>query len=354
MTTIIENKDLNLKLMCKMLFENMGYNTHYEIQLRNKSYINSYKTHDVSDIDVYGYKFNSDLSFSTVGAECKSGETNALEELFKFHGIVDYYKIDQGYLIKTKIHQNAREIALKNKFRCFTEAEIRRLLLGLEIDVDKRLKIENAKYHKVNNNLKYFKKRNDKIVEYITLDYWNKETWRNIHNVIHRIQAPLNTEIFREGVITIEDKFFFYYLLELFSFLVLKILSEAMNLNYSDVDSAIGTSLYGGAESLNERRRLHDIANHLTKENLNFEPQWHIHFVNISSRFSQHSLAAALIPNLIQDIYQNCFYENKIKINPVILKKYPDLTRKFTQDLMQFLIRNCRVDNTIFEDFMNI
>jgi len=98
MKRIVENKDLSLKLMCKTLFKNMRYNTHYEIKLRNKSYIASYKTHDVSDIDVYGYKFNADLSFISIGAECKSGETNALEDFFKFLGIVDYYNIDKGYL----------------------------------------------------------------------------------------------------------------------------------------------------------------------------------------------------------------------------------------------------------------
>ena len=43
MTKKFENKDLDLKVLCKLLFNKMGYCTHYEMQLRTKSYINHIK-----------------------------------------------------------------------------------------------------------------------------------------------------------------------------------------------------------------------------------------------------------------------------------------------------------------------
>jgi len=354
MKRIVENKDLSLKLMCKTLFKNMRYNTHYEIKLRNKSYIASYKTHDVSDIDVYGYKFNADLSFISIGAECKSGETNALEDFFKFLGIVDYYNIDKGYLIKTKIHQNARQLAADNNFRCFTEAELRKILLGLSVNLDALYKIENGKYYKLNSNLRLYKGKNDKLIDYITLDYWNKENWKNIHNLLHILKSPANTNLFAEKGIAVTEKFIYYYVLELFSLSFLKNLSESMVLNYSDIENAVVNSLYGGAEMLNEKRRLHDLVNQSSKENRAFEPDWQSDFVNLSSRFSQSTFTASKIPQMIQDLYENIFYENKIIINPSLIKQYPDLTRKFVQDLMQFLTKHCSVDKIIFEDFMNL
>jgi len=347
----MENKDLNLKLMCKCLYSKMGYNTHYEIKLRNKSYINTFKSYDVSDIDVYGYSFNSDLSLLTIGAECKSGETNALDEFFKFLGISNYYKLNKAYLIKTKIHQNARQIALANNFICLTEVEIRKMLLGFEIDVDKIIKVENAKYQKQKKYFELYKKKNEKLTDYLQLDYWNKENWRNIHNIIHILKLSVSQpEMFSE--VTLIDKYIFYFATELFSYSILKNSSEAIVLNYADFDSAFVNCLYGGAEALNEKRKIHDAVNIATQENLKFEPEWHSDLINICSRFSQSTNAASLIPKLIQDIYENCFYNDKMKIDPKLLKKYPDLTRKFTQDIMHFLSKTCGLDNKMFEDFM--
>ena len=280
--------------MCKCLYSKMGYSTHYEIKLRNKSYINSFKSHDISDIDVYGYSFNSDLSLLTIGAECKSGETNALDEFYKFLGISKYYNLNKAYLLKTKIHQNARQIALENNFICLTEVELRKMLLGFEIDVDKILKIENARYQKQVKYFELLKKKNEKLADYLQLDYWNKENWRNIHNIIHILkQSPSQQEMFIE--VTLLDKYIFYLATELFAYSILKNSSEAIVLNYADFDSAFVNCLYGGAEALNEKRRIHDAVNIATQENLRFEPEWQADLVNICSRISQSTYSASLI-----------------------------------------------------------
>lgn len=350
----IENKDLDLKLMCKELYKQMGFSTQYEVQLRTKSYITSFKTHDISDIDVYGYKFNADLSFFSIGSECKSGEASALEELFKFLGVCDYYNLDRGYLIKSKIHQNARQVAIKNGIRCLTESELRQLLLGFGIDVEKLLNIENAKYSRLNGNLKSFKSLNEKLIDYINLDFWNKENWRNIHNIIHLLSHPQSSEIFKDRIINAGNKQVYYYILELFSFSILKNISESIVLNYSDIKSSIINSLYGGAESLNEKRKIHDLVSQATNSKDNFEPSWHYDLVHICSRFAESTNAASKIPELLQNLVENSFYETKISIKDEQLKGYPDLTRKFIQDIMQFFIKHCNLDKTVFEDFMKL
>lgn len=353
-TKIIVNKDLDLKLMCKMLFHKMGFCTHFEVQLRNKSYINSFKTHDISDIDVYGYKFNSDLSFFSIGSECKSGESGALEELFKFLGIVNYYELDRGYLIKNKIHQNARQVAIKNKIRCLTESEIRQILLGLDIDVEKQLKIENAKYYKYTKYCKYFKSKNEKLIDYVTLDYWNRENWKNIHNLIHLLSLNTTSELFVNSEWRISEKLIHYSVLELFSLAVIRNIGDSMIMNYSDIQSSITNSLYGGAESLNERRKIHDLVSQATQSDDKFEPVWQSDLVHICSRFSQSTHATSKIPELIQDIISNSFYDGGIRIDKKQLDKYPDLTRKYVQDLIQFLTITCNLEKSIFEEFMKL
>ncbi|MBK3519719.1 hypothetical protein [Carboxylicivirga marina] len=348
------NKDHSLKLLCKELYKQMGFCTHYEVLLRTKSYISSYKTHDISDIDVLGYKFNSDLSLFKIGSECKSGESSALEELFKFLGVFDYYKLDRGYLIKSKIHQNAREVAIKNGIRCFTEAEIRQLLLGFGIDIEKKLSIENAKYLKLTRSLASFKEKNDKLIEYLKFDFWNKEDWKNIHNIIHLFSNPSSNLLFKDQEVKSSEKQVFYHTLELFSYSLLFIIGQSMVLNYSDVKSSINNSLYGGAESLNEKRKIHDLVSQATSNNDSFEPNWHSDLINISTRLSESTYASSKIPEMIQYIIENSFYESKVSIKSEDIKDFPDLTRKFTQDLMHFLTKHCGLEKEIFEDFMKL
>lgn len=332
----------------------MGYNTHYEIKLRNKSYISAYKSHDISDIDVYGYAFNSDLTLNTVGSECKSGDSNALDELYKFLGISKYYKLGKAYLLKTKIHQNARQIALQNAFVCMTEAELRKMLLGLELDVDRQLKIESAKYYKQVKYLNSFKVKNEKLVEYLQLEYWNKENWKNIHNIIHVLKPTLAQVEGPLKDITVVDQYVHYFVAELFSLSILKNCSEAIVSNYSDFDNAFVGCLYGGAEALHEKRKIHDAVNIATQENIKFEPDWQSDLVTICSRFAQSTGAAANVPRLLQDLYENCFYDDKLKVDQKILKKFPDTTRKFTQDIMQLLTKHCGLNEKIFADFMAV
>src|SRR5690606_1513795 len=195
-----------------------------------------------------------DLSLITIGSECKSGETNALDEFYKFLGISNFYKLDKAYLLKTKIHQNARQIALDNGFICLTEVELRKMLLGLEIDVDKAIKIENAKYQRQIKYFELYKRKNEKLTDYLQLDFCNKENWRNIHNLIHILkQHTVLPEMFKES--TLLDKYIMYYLTELFTYTILKNCSEAIILNYADFDSAFVNCMYGGAEALNEKRK---------------------------------------------------------------------------------------------------
>lgn len=339
--------------MCKILFRKMGFNTHYEIKLRNRSYINTLKTHDISDVDVFGYRFNSDLSYFLIGAECKSGDNGALDELYKFLGIAKYYKLDKAYLIKTKIHQNARQIALSNNFICLTEAEIRKMILGFGINIDKELKVEFAKLNKFNKFIDGYKIKNEKLIDYVSLDFWNRESWKSIHNIMHLLKYSNGQQAaFSDAILS--TKFVHYYILELFCYLVLKIISEAVVLNYSDLENAFINCLYGGAEALNEKRRIHDAVNIATRENRKFEPDWQLDITNICSRMAAWTHSTSLIPSLIQDIYENCFFSESIRIDSKIIRKYPDITRKFTQDIIQFLNKHCNLPDDVFIDFMRL
>lgn len=346
------NKDHDLKILCKMFFSELGYATHYEIKLRTKSYIQALKIHDISDVDIYGCNFLPDMTFQSLGAECKSGESNALDELHKFTGIMSYFRIDKGYFIKTKIHQNARQIAEKKNVSCYTEAELRKLLLGLNLDIEKQIKLEQARYTKLYNSIRAQKKTNEKIVDYLTFDYWNKENWRNIHNVIHLLRNQKPSE--QLPGMDIQQRMFCYYVLELFALSVLRNIGEAMIVSFSDINQALKVSLYGGADALSEKQKIYDLVSQALGENKTFSPPWEDDFVNLSSRFSDHTRDSSQIIHLLQKIREDAFYSDKVEIKASLLKNYSDLTRKFVQDLMQFLSNHSCIDIKVFDEFMKI
>lgn len=211
----------------------------------------------------------------------------------------------------------------------------------------------STKYQKQRKYFDLFKNKSEKLTDYLSLDYWNKENWRNIHNLIHILkQSSTQPDIFDQ--VPLADKYMLYYAAELFALAIIKNTSEAIILNYTDFDSAFVNCMYGGAEALNEKRKIHDAVNIATQENTQFEPEWQADLLNICSRISVSTYAASLIPKLIQDLYENCFYNDKMKIESKILKKYPDLTRKFSQDIISFLQRSCGIKEQVFSDFMNV
>ena len=347
-----KNKDLPLKLLCKLLFKEMGYNTYFEVKLRTLSYVESVKTHDISDIDVLGINFLADMSQHLIGSECKSGDSSALDELYKFIGVMGYYKIQKGYLIKSKIHQNARQVSINNNISCFTEPEIRVLLHGLEIDIDKCVKIENAKYNKLTNAIKTAQKIHPKLVSYITYDFWNKDNWRNIHNIIHLLNSNIQQALFDDK--STDQKLFYYYVVELFAMALLKNISLSIAQNYSDVEHALCSFLYGGPEALHEKRKLYDLVGQYINQKESFSPPWESDFINLSSRFAINTKSCSRIVHLLQDVREDCFYAQKVEMKNNVVEKYSDLTRKFTQDIIHFLIKNTSIEESVFEDFMKI
>jgi len=348
------NKDSNLKFMCKALFNQMGFLTYCEVDLRSKSYIQSFKTHDISDIDVLGIKFFEDLSIIKIGSECKSGDKKALEELYKLIGVLQYYELHKGYLIKSKIHQNARQVAFKNDVKCLTEPEIRTLLLGMDIDVDKLLKVETAKYFKLSNAVKRCKKVDEKLANYLKYEYWNKKYWKNIQNILHILEKNTSAELFTSENMSITDKYYNTYVVELLSISILELINDSMILSYSDIENSIINNLYGGSENLNERRQLFDLVSQVTGENTPFGYYWEEEFASLCNRYSTKTSHSCNIPAFLQEIRENCFYDSKILIKNESLSKFSDITRKFVQDLVHFLVKNNFVQENAFKELMEL
>ncbi|MCI5167780.1 MAG: hypothetical protein D3903_17245 [Candidatus Electrothrix sp. GM3_4] len=135
---------------------------------------------------------------------------------------------------------------------------------------------------------------------------------------------------------------------------LLKNISLSIAQNYSDVEHALRSFLYGGPETLHEKRKLFDLIGQYTNKNQSFSPPWESDFINLSSRFALNTKSCSRICHLMQDVRENCFYGQKVEIKKGVVDQYSDLTRKFTQDIMHFLVKNTAIEEYVFKDFMKI
>ena len=58
------------------------------------------------------------------------------------------------------------------------------------------------------------------------------------------------------------------------------------------------------------------------------------------------------MPKMIQDILDDGFFKDMLMIDGRIMKKYDDIVRKFTQDVIHFLKTSANINIDLFEEFL--
>jgi len=329
------NKDLDQKLLVYLLFRQSGYVPQFEIRLRTKSYIDTFKSHDVSDIDVLGYKFESDLGYRELGAECKSGEANALDDLFKFKGTMTLRNIQHGYLVKSRLHQNAREIAGGLGIRVLTEAELREFLLPSNPDLERSQREIKSLYIKHQKIMEHMKISHKRFHDYVLYEYWNKPDWQNIHNLRH-LFTTIQKEVSADQQ---QEKFFAGFILitmGLFARSILKIISDSICISFSDLRNSLTVSLFGGPESFREKQRLFDNMSQVNGTNEKFLPDWIVDLTQFGERLARYPKSAATIPEVVDQLISKVdLSSDKPFIQNIQITE--DIVRKYVQDLVEIV-----------------
>lgn len=117
--------DMPFKLRARTLLWALGYHSPLEVAVSvyNDAEV-SRKRWDVTDIDVLGIRFDTDLSLRTVLADCKSGHESTPNRLFWLRGLMDLFGADEAYLLKAEIHEHGRLLAPKLGIRAMTSDDL--------------------------------------------------------------------------------------------------------------------------------------------------------------------------------------------------------------------------------------
>lgn len=99
--------------VARLLFHK-GYVTRTSLPLRTYFYPDEI---DLTDIDVYGIKFDEEFRETIVITECKSGvskNTPEFDRLIWLRGLMDFFKVSSGIFVKRQMPLNAKKFAFEN------------------------------------------------------------------------------------------------------------------------------------------------------------------------------------------------------------------------------------------------
>lgn len=146
-----------LEAQLHYLLWNMGYFVRRNIRLMLEKGV------EITDIDVYGIKFEELLRPTKIAIECKHQESN-FGNILKLRGISDYYNIDFPILVREKISLSALDFLKSLNMMGFTHNHLEDIEKNIGKPFEKSdpigpYSIENGSY--IENSVKILNSNND-------------------------------------------------------------------------------------------------------------------------------------------------------------------------------------------------
>lgn len=357
------DKDAEFKLRTARYLWHMGYVCPTEVAVSgNEIRAGALKRYNVTDIDVVGIKFEDDLTWHSVVADCKSGKSNSgVNRLFWLRGIMDFFKADHGYLVQPSIGREAREVALRLSISLLDNENLRRSELDKRLAEDGRsyfaLEAYDAEKQLAGLRLPKGSTPNEeqKLVQllggYLSYTYWFQEEYRNIQHLIRMVtdaSKPINELTDRRRA-----KVLAYRALTLWSISVLKMVGYVIATRSGEIHNEVRRYIFGGSANAAERGRLMHIFADLTKQPLALEPAYYPELLELTSRLIRYSQFAKNVPRYSDLVYaENVICQRTESIEAILTRKFDLDTLKLTKDVAEFICKATGLDKDLYEDLM--
>lgn len=244
----------------------MGYVPLLNIPVLLPDFVSNRAGVELTDADVFGIRFSPSGSVSRLLIDCKTTTGRAVDRVLWVKGLHAFLKLDQLYLFKSRVPENARWLAKELGVNCLDEIELseieQRLCLG-------RLKgpyFDGSGYESLHSILSSFPKSSDyrALAQFLRGSIW---TLKPANRVLTLLSLGEQNSLSKK--LRISDPH--HVILVLVSTLLLAIslglltsqLSVADTLN---IEQRLREELHGGAESLDQKTRYLDALNRLATE----------------------------------------------------------------------------------------
>lgn len=340
------NKDIDLKILGKVLYNKKKYYCEIECKLFDSSYYSKYKKEEISDIDVYAIRFDESLSLHKAGFECKSTINNGVDEILKIKGIQLYNDFHKVGLFKKKISNNVRLIAEKLNVELYDETELKKIVSMIVPEYNKKVESEKRFYLIVNSIEKKLKLKIKGIISFTKGSYWTNSPEQNLHTIVRSLEHINSINSLEEY----ERVFIILRLSLLCSISMLEITSIIVKSNFSNIENCAIDRIFGGTTARWEKQRTYDLISQELGKEVSPYPYYIKDYINVISWMVSSLEDSARIPLIIEH-YIKCYLLG-MDYN-VLSKVYSESTIKLSKDILKFTTKIIK-DEKIFEHIYRI
>ena len=339
-----ENKDLALTILARRFFQAMGFCTELKVPVFIPIYGTVYKRSPASDVDVLGIRFDPDFEPCIAIGEAKTGEEKALEELLKVRAVAEYLKAKKRFLIKSRVHQNAREIGRNLGVVCLDESELVQVLKNLAVNDGAPSAEELLNYRQQQAWLLSMRrqKQSQPLANYLESEVWSRRYWENLHNLIYMLRFFLKTSKAKPQPFV---EFAIFRATGVISISILYLCRQIITSSLSKLERGVELYVFGGPAARRQRERLRDeiqrVVPSLKGFNIAMEPPFLTDLKEIVAYFTISPREAVLTPQVFSEavgiiaVTGGNFDPTKWSggHNPVALK--------LAKDVLQFVLKSC-------------
>lgn len=353
------DKDAELKLRTARFLWHMGYCVIREVALSGYDIRSGeLKRYDLTDLDVLGIKFDNDLRWHTVIADCKSGKVSSVNRVFWLRGVMNFFGAERGYLVQKGIGHEVRELGPGLDISLLDPENLDVYEHDKELD-QLRLSSFSLQNYDTRNDLWGLKlpkgqrptdqeTRLAHLYSYLTYGYWFGDEYRNVQQMVKTLS---DARVALVGLPRPKAKLLAYTALTLYSVSLLKMCGAVIATKSADIHSEVRRYIFGGSANANDRYRLMKLLSQLSGERVNLEPVYYEDLLELSARiirFSQHARDIPRYSDLI--LMENVLQPGLRPLAEVLGEQFSIDTLKLTKDIADFLVNTTGADGSLFEE----
>lgn len=248
------DKDHSYKLLGKRMAWALGYVPLINVPVTLPADTSSRAGTDLTDADVFGFRFSASGSVSRLLIDCKTTSGRAVDRVLWVKGLQSVLSVEELYLFKKKIPNSARWLAQELKVNCVDEAEINELDARLGLSRLKGPYFDGTGYKSIESLLTFSKGSEYRaLTQFLTTGIW---MLKPAHRVLTLLSVGHQKNLHRK--LRADDPAHVCLVLLAARALAISLGLLVSNLNVVDVlrvEERLREELHGGAESLAQKER---------------------------------------------------------------------------------------------------